>query len=164
MLDDDGVLDDDAILGGDDIVSARRAAGRGFWIVMVAIATICAVLLVAIFANRPLVNTIAQSESELRHALGEAQRQYAESGTFENADAVSLIAIDPQLRYTAADIASPGPGFVSVYASATVWAAAVRARTGACFWIKQAAGQDTKYGIGTVCTGTAALAADGPYW
>ncbi len=156
------MLDDDEILEALD--PGPRKSNRGFWLVVVATGTACAVLTVAIFANRPLVSTIAQSESELRHALGVAQQQYARSGTFDDADATSLVAIDPQLRYTAPDIASPGPGFVSVYSEATVWAAAVRARTGTCFYIKQVAGQNPRFGAGTLCTGRAALSANQPYW
>lgn len=158
------MLDDDDVLNAYEDELARTPSNRGFWLVVVSTATACAVLLVAIFANRPLVSTIAQSESELRHALEQAEGQFATAGTFESADAQGLTSIDRSLEYLPAQVPSGGPGYVSVYASSAVWAASVQARTGTCFYVRQEAGRDPAYGLGTVCTGEAALAADQPSW
>ena len=74
-------------------------------------------------------------------------------------------AIDDERDYVGPDEASSGPGSVSVYASANVWAAAVQARPQACFFIKQVIGEDTAYGVATGgCTGRAALSASGDQW
>ena len=64
-----------------------------------------------------------------------------------------------------ANTASTRPGQISVYASDTVWAAAVLVRPGACFYLKVDASKSiTRYGAGTTCTGVAALTADGGEW
>ena len=162
-----GVIDDDPRIGGDDLdeVGPRRS-NRGFWIIATATAMVGVVMVVAIFANRPLKDTIAHTESDLNGALALAQRIRSSSGTFAGADAESLAAVDEDdRRYVGADEASGGPGTVSVYASANVWAAAVEARPDACFFIKQAIGEDVAYGVATgTCTGRAALAARDDRW
>ena len=157
------MLDDDELLEGDDLAPAPPT-NRRFWIVVVAIATTCAVVLVALFANRPLVGSIARAESELRHARSLAEGRFADSGTFSQADADSLGRIDDSLTYVGGDVESDGAGTVSVYATATVWAAAVQARPRACFFIKLSAGQPVSYGAGETCTGEAALSANQDGW
>jgi hypothetical protein len=126
---------------------------------MVTLVTLCAVVLVAIFANRPLVGAIARAESELRRARTLADQRFADGGTYQDADATSLAQQDDRVSYVAGDVESSGPGTVSVYAGATEWAAAVQARPGACFFIARTAGGPVRYGAGTTCTGDAAARA-----
>jgi hypothetical protein len=126
---------------------------------MVTLLTLCAVVFVAILGNRPLVSAIARAESELRHARSLADQRFADGGTYQDADAASLARTDQGVAYVAGDVESPGLGTVSVYATATVWAAAVQARPGACFYIARSARGPARYGSGTTCTGEAAASA-----
>jgi hypothetical protein len=160
------VIDDDAAPGfePDDDLGSERPSNRGFWIVAVALGLTCVMLVLAIFANRPLKDSIAHTESDLDGALAKADSIHAETGTYTGADAAGLAAIDDARTYVPGDQGSTGPGSVSVEASATVWAAAVQVRPQACFFIKQEAGGATTYGVGTVCTGRAALAASDDRW
>ena len=158
------MLDDDELLGGEELEPAAPPSNRRFWLVVVAFATTCAVVLVALFANRPLVSSIARAQSELRHAESLAETRFADSGTFSQAGAESLARIDDSLTYVAGDVESGEAGTVSVYATATVWAAAVQARSHACFFIKRSAGEAVVYGAGETCTGLAALQANQDGW
>lgn len=165
MIDDDaltGAEDPDGGLDGDEPLPRSN---RTFWMIATALALACILMVVAIFANRPLKESIAHTEFDLNGALAHAQRIQAASGTFAGADAASLGAGDDERQYVGPDEASGGPGTVSVYASTGVWAAAVSARPDACFFIKQVVGEDTTYGVATgACTGRAALAATDDRW
>jgi hypothetical protein len=162
------VIDDDAAPASgfepDDDLEPIHRSNRGFWIVAVALGLTCVMLVLAIFANRPLKDSIAHTEFDLKGALAKADSIHAETGTFAGADAAGLTAADDTRTYLPGDQPSTGPGSVSVQASAAVWAAAVQARPQACFYIRQEAGVDTTYGVGTVCTGQAALAASDTQW
>ncbi len=72
--------------------------------------------------------------------------------------------MSPTWRSVPRDEASFGLDVVSVSSSDTVWAAAVQARPGACFYIRLGVGADPRYGAGTDCTGEAALLAADPRW
>ena len=148
MLDDDEILDE---------LEPARTSNRGFWLVIVALLTMSALLVGAIFANRPLVNAISGAESQLRHARSLADDEYAQGGTYTAADATSLSLADSGLNYVPGDVPSSGLGSVSVFATDSVWAAAVQARPHACFYIKREAGAGIRYGSGITCTGRAAV-------
>ncbi len=149
-------------LGGDEPLPRSN---RGFWVIATSLALVCIVMVVAIFANRPLKDTIAHTEFDLNGALARAQRIQSSSGTFSGADAASLAAGDDSRTYVGPDATSVGPGTVSVYTSSDVWAAAVQARPGACFFIRQAIGEGTAYAVAAgTCTGRAALAARDDQW
>jgi hypothetical protein len=156
--------DDDELIHGDELYPAGRTSNRRFWLVVVAFTTICAVVLVALFANQPLVSSIARAQFELRQAESLAEDRCGEGGSFSQADAESLARIDDSLTYVDGDVESRRAGTVSVYATATVWAAAVQARPDACFFIKRSADQGIRYGAGETCTGEAALGADQESW
>lgn len=161
------MIDDDELTGTGDLDGEEPLprSNRKFWVIATALALVCILMVVAILANRPLKDAIAHTESDLNAALARAQRIHATSGTFAGADAASLGAGDAERRYVGPDEASGGPGTVSVYASAGVWAAAVQARPDACFFIKQIAGEDTAYLVATgECTGRTALAAADDRW
>jgi hypothetical protein len=146
----------------------RRGSNRGFWIVVGAILAASAVLVVEIFANRPIANTIGRAQHDLRTAQAEALSLLAETGSFEAADAQTLDAArldGGALRVVGPDDDSSGLGEVSVYADPTTWAAAVRAGADACFQIKLVVGRDTPlYGVTSGCTGRAALGASDTRW
>jgi hypothetical protein len=163
------VIDDDARarVGGaeNEVESAPARSNRGFWVIATALVLVGIVMVVAIFANRPLKDTIAHTESDLNGALARARGIERSTGSFEGADAGSLASVDASRRYVGPDEPSGGPGTVSVYASEGAWAAAVQARPDACFFIKQEAGAETAYAVATgACTGRAALAATGDRW
>ena len=161
------MIDDDELTGAGDLdgEDPLPRSNRGFWIIATSLALVCILMVIAIFANRPLKDAIGHTESDLNGALARAQRVQSSSGTFTEADAASLAGGDDGRDYVGPDEASSGPGSVSVYASADVWAAAVQARPQACFFIKQVIGEDTAYGVASgACTGRAALEASADQW
>jgi len=145
-----------------DEVEARPRSNRGFWIIAVALLTASAIVLVAIFANRPLVGAIAHSEKSLRDALAQAERIRGDGGTFAQATSEDLSG--DGLTFIPGNQVSDDPATVSVHSTDTTWAAAVAARPNACFYIMQVAGEATRYGSGTTCTGDAALSANADGW
>ena len=166
MTDDDDILDAyERELDGADLIQPRRVSNRGFWVVAGTIGLGAIVLMVEIFANRPLVNAISRTENDLKTALRGAERIYAQGGSFTPADADALGAADADRRYVASDQPADQPGTVSVYASGDTWAASSPTRSGTCFSIKQVAGQDATYLVSDGdCTGIEALQADQDRW
>ena len=143
---------------------APRTSNRGFWLVAGTIAVAGVFLVVEIFANRPLKDTIGHAQRSLRTAQAAAEAIQARTGAFTEADPEGLAEEDASLRYLEAEAPSVGLDDVSVANSATGWAAAVQARRGACFYLRLTSGGDEFYGVGTVCTGLAALNASEPRW
>jgi hypothetical protein len=148
--------------------NGRRRAGRGFWIVLGSIVAVSAIFVGEIFAQRPIANTIGRAQHDLRLAELHARSVLAETGTFEEADAVALDEAridDGKMRAVGPDDVSSGLGEVSVYSDATTWAAAVSATPNGCFYLKLVVGRDDPlYGTGTECTGREALDAGDPRW
>jgi hypothetical protein len=132
------------------VVPEARRRNRGFWLVVVTMLLGGILLVVEIFANRPLVNSIGRAESDLTAAEGFATTVRNNSGSYAGADATGLQAADPTRRYLSQDQASSAPGQVSVLATSDSWAAATWVR-GGCFYIYLQAGQDPLYGGGTDC-------------
>lgn len=137
---------------------------RGFWVIAGTLLVGGLFLIVEIFANRPLANSIGHAQDTLRRAQAAAEIVHGRTGSFEEADAVALEEDFADLSFRQADEASVGLNDVSVAASETVWAAAVQTRPGACFYIRLGVGADPRYGAGTGCTGQAALLAADPRW
>jgi hypothetical protein len=157
----------DEILRADEGASGTdpaRRSNRGFWLVTGAIVVTCAFLLVEIFVNGPIKDTIAHAEATLRDAQAAAARVHDESGSYANADAGAMAAADPAHAYRAADAPSTGLDAVSVATSPGEWAAAVEARPEACFYLRITDAGQIFYGVGTVCTGEIALTASDPRW
>jgi hypothetical protein len=121
-------------------------------------------LVVEIVAQRPLANSIGAAQESLRRAQRAAEGVRGETGGFLEADAAGLAGAVPALTFRGAGEPSTGVRDVSVSASEDVWAAAVQARPGACFYLRLGVGEDPRYGAGEVCTGEAALEADQPRW
>ena len=167
MPDDDEIIESyERELGPEP--AHQRASNRGFWIVVATIVAASAILLVEIFANRPIADTIARAQHDLRVAQAAAEAVLVESGSFAGADAGSLAVqrLDgDELTVVGPDDASAGLGEVSVFADGTTWAAAVSARPNACFYLKLVVGRaEPLYGVGTRCTARAALDARDPRW
>jgi hypothetical protein len=158
----------------DDVIRAYEAelgpepvgprSNRGFWIVASTLLIGGVFLIVEIFVNRPLANSIGHAQDTLRRAQAAAEVVHDLTGSFEDADAEGLEADVPDLSFRSGTEASVGLDDVSVSASDTVWAAAVHARPGACFYIRIGVGADARYGAGTECTGDVAMLADDPRW
>ena len=166
MPDDDDILESyERELDGVPFQPLPRRSNRGFWMVAGTIGLGAVILMVEIFANRPMVNSISRTENDLKVSLRTAERIYSDGGSFTPADAVALSAAVDGRTFVDADRSASTPGTVSVYASGTTWAAASPTAQGTCFYLKQVAGQDTRYLVADGdCTGTEALGADQSQW
>jgi hypothetical protein len=158
--------DDDLIRTYDDELGPEPIprSNRGFWVIAGTLLVGSLFLVVEIFANRPLANSIGHAQDTLRRAQAAAEIVHSRTGSFRDADADVLEEDVPDLSFRPEDEASAGLDDVSVSASQTVWAAAVEARPGACFYIRLSVGADPRYGAGSQCTGEAALMANDPRW
>jgi hypothetical protein len=158
--------DDDLIRAYDDELGPEpiQRSNRGFWVIAGTLLVGGLFLLVQIFANRPLANSIGHAQDTLRRAQAAAEIVFSRTGSFEEADVEALSDDVTDLTFRSEDEASFGLDVVSVSSSDAVWAAAVQARPGACFYIRLGVGADPRYGAGTECTGEAALLADDPRW
>ncbi len=166
MPDDDDILEAyEAEFDGSTLEPMPRHANRGFWMVAGTMALGAVILLVEIFAHRPMVNAISRTENDLESALRTAERIYADGGTFTVADAEALGDADDARTYVDADRSATSPGIVSVYASGDTWAASSPTAQGTCFSVKQVAGEDTRYLVADgACTGIEALGATDTRW
>jgi hypothetical protein len=152
-------------LDGPPFEPLPRRSNRGFWMVAGTMALGAVVLMVEIFANRPMVNAISRTENDLKASLTAAERIYADGGSFTPADADALAAVVPDRTFVGAGRSASSPGTVSVYASGTTWAAASPTAQGTCFYLKQVAGTETLYMVADGdCTGDEALAAEEDRW
>jgi len=170
MREDDEIIEDYEREIDEDVPDpvVRRASNRGFWIVLGAIVAASAIIVVEIFANRPIADTIGRAQHDLRVGEAQARSVLVATGGFTDADAVALEAArldDGSLDVVGPDEVSSGLGEISVYADATTWAAAVSARPRACFYLKLVVGRDDPlYGVGTECTARQALDSRDPRW
>jgi hypothetical protein len=158
--------DDEIIRAYDDELGPepRPRSNRRFWLIAGAMALGGIVLVVEIFANRNIADTIGHAQHTLRQAQSGAELIRSRTGSYEEASAEELELDLPQLVFREAEDASFGLDVVSVAASETTWAAAVQARPGACFYIRLDVGSDPRYGSGSECTGEAALEAEDTRW
>ncbi len=125
---------------------------------MVPIALAASLLLVLIFANRPVAERASEftARHNLRTALEAARGIERRTGTLATADTLAMRDAASDLAFTDPDLASNNPEVISVFASDGVWTAAARAETGACFWIRTDATGAVATGRGSDCTGDAA--------
>jgi hypothetical protein len=137
---------------------------RGFWLVVGGIGLASVLLVAAILYNAPMKETIGHAEDTLRVAQAAAQRIHDSGGSFGSADAAALAAADPSHTYRGGTTPSIGLDDVSIATGPASWAAAVQARPGACFYLHLTDGGEVLYGVGTVCTGSAAMNATEPRW
>jgi hypothetical protein len=161
------VRDDDEVIASyeRELGDERRPSNRGFWMIVGTIAIGSVILLVEIFAHRPIANDIARTQRDLRVALNRAESLLADAGSLSGADADGLARAGGDLTFLGPDEGSRGPGQVSVYASSDAWAASVRSRTGTCFYVKRTSEGVTTYLIADgACTGREGLAATDDRW
>ena len=158
--DDDLIRSYDEELGPEPIPRSNK----GFWVVAGTMLVGGMFLIVEIFANRPLANSIGHAQDSLRRAQAAAEVISNRTASFEGADPASLEDDVSGLSFLPGDEDSFGLDVVSVSASEQGWAAAVQTRPGACFYIHLRVGEDARYGAGTECTGEAALLAEDPRW
>ena len=137
---------------------------RGFWLVVGGIGLASVLLVAAILYNAPMKETIGHAEDTLRVAQATAQRIHDSGGSFGSADAPALAAADPSHSYRDGATPSTGLDDVSIATGPASWAGAVQARPGACFYLHLTDGGAVFYGVGTVCTGSAAMNATDPRW
>jgi hypothetical protein len=158
--------DDEIIRAYDDELGPEPTprSNRRFWLVAGAMALGGIVLIVEIFANRNIADTIGHAQHTLRQAQAGAELIRSRTGSFEEAGAEELAQDLPELAFRDEGDASFGLDVVSVSASETTWAAAVQARPGACFYLRLDVGSDPSYGSGGECSGEAALQAEDTRW
>jgi hypothetical protein len=144
-IDDDVIRAYDAELGPEPMPRSNR----GFWIVAGTLLVGGVFLIVEIFANRPLANSIGHAQDTLRRAQAAAETIHSRTGSFQGAGAGALGEGVTRLSFRSGDESSAGLNDVSVSASDVAWAAAVQVRPGACFYIRLGAGADPLYGAGT---------------
>ena len=159
-VDDDLVLDDVEAAGA----PVSRGSRRGFWVVLGALVFAGIFVLIEIFANFGVKDTIAHAEHSLRLAEAAADRVKQADGSYAGADDVRLTTVEPTLQWNPGDAPSDGLQSVSVATAGSAWGAAVQARPGACFYLHLTDDGSVLYGVGTVCTGQEALQASDPRW
>jgi hypothetical protein len=93
-------------------------------------------------------------------ALTAARAAFTEHRSYLHAGPAQLSALRP--GYTFVDGPSTTPRVVSVASTADTWAAAVQDPGGTCYWIRVTSAGDISRGIGTECTGAAALSPPAP--
>jgi hypothetical protein len=135
---------------------------HGFGIVMGIMILASVLLVVAIVANRGMKDHIAHGQFTLRQASAAALRIHDRDGSFGGADAAGMTGEDPARTYVGPETASRDLDQVSVSVAGDEWAAAVRVNE-ACFYLRLV-GDETRYGVGSICTGAEALSADEDRW
>jgi hypothetical protein len=158
----------EAVLDGlateDDPAPPRRTGGRGFWVVIAALGFASVFVVVEIFANFGMKDTIAHAEHSLDVAQSAAVQVQEADGSYAGADHVRLAAVEPSLHWAPGTEASTSLYQVSVAVAGPDWGAAVQARPGACFYLHLNDDGTILYGVGTICTGQEALRATDPRW
>ena len=146
--------------------AAARRSNRGFWLVVGLMAAASAVLLILILLNRPAAERASEftARDNLRTALAAAETVRGQEGSFAAASAPRLRQAETDLLFIDPDEASNNAEVISVLATDSMWAAAARAETGACFWVRARPARPTVYGGGTDCSGQAAGAAVPAAW
>jgi hypothetical protein len=102
----------------------------------------------------------ASAEEAIGLALAAAEVAFSTHGSFLDATPARLTSLQP--GYSFVDGPSTTPEIVSVAATADTWAAAVQGYGGTCFWVRAAALGNVTHGIGSDCTGAAALSPPPP--
>lgn len=110
--------------------------------------------------SRTSASTDAKAEEAVGVALSAAKLAFSEHGSFLGATPARLSALQPD--YIFVDGPSTTPEIVSVAATADSWAAAVQGFSGTCVWVRAATSGDVTRGIGSDCTGAAALSPPSP--
>jgi hypothetical protein len=158
---DDTLLADELT---DDGAPLPRRNGRSAWIVFAALGFACVFVVVEIFANLGIKDSIGHAEQTLTVAQAAAARVAAADGTYQDADHLRMAAVEPSIQWIAGGEQATGVNEVSVATSNGDWGAAIEARPGACFYLHVTSEGTTFYGVGISCTGQEALRATDPRW
>ena len=145
-------------------LAVRRPSNRGFWLVAGSLLLACVLLVVEIFANHDIGDSISHAEHSLRVASAAAQAGFDRDGSYAAADAAAHTRRTPSLTFVDGDRPSTGLDQLSIVASDDGWAATVQTRPGACFYLRRTSGGDVFYGVGTGCAGRDALSAADTQW
>ncbi len=97
------------------------------------------------------------AKSALRTALTAANVVFTDSQSFAAADSAALTTAEGSLAYVATAVVSSAPKTISVSATASGWAGAVKSDSGTCFLIATTAAGIVTYGTTATpanCTGT----------
>jgi hypothetical protein len=148
----------------DDGAPMPRGRGRSAWIVFAALGFACVFVVVEIFANLGVKDSIGHAEETLTVAQAAAGRVATADGSYSDADHLRLTAVEPSLDWIAGGDQATGINEVSVATANGDWGAAVEARPGACFYLHLTSDGGTFYGVGVSCTGEEALQASDPRW
>jgi len=106
--------------------------------------------------DRPIeVSTDQDAVEATEIALAASKVAFLEHRSFLDAGPAQLSALQP--GYTFVDGPSTAPEIVSVAATPHTWAASVRGPGGTCFWVRATSAGGVTHGIGSECTGSAAL-------
>jgi hypothetical protein len=158
-------VDDDTLTSttpAPDADAPARRSNRGFWLVAGAIGVSCVFVLIEIFANFGMKDTIAHAEHTLTTAQA-AIGAVAASGA-GGITPTRMTAAEPTLLWVEGDRESTDLEVVSLATEGQAWGLAVQAKPGACFYLHQTGSGQILYGVGTVCTGQEALQATDPRW
>ena len=148
----------------DDGAPNPRGRGRSSWVVFAALGFACVFVVVEIFANLGIKDSIGHAEQTLTIAQAAAGRVSAADGDLNGADHTRMEAVEPSLQWIAGTDQATGLNEVSIATQNGEWGAAVEARPGACFYLHLTGDGGTFYGVGTTCTGQEALQATDPQW
>jgi hypothetical protein len=158
-------VDDDVLTSTTPAPDADApAAGRrhGFWLVAGAIGLASMFVVIEIFANFGVKDTIAHAEFSLRKAetaVGTVQDAGSDTLT-----PTHMTSVEPTLLWVDGDRPSTGLQEVSLATDGAAWGLAVQVKPGACFYLHHTAAGQVFYGAGTLCTGEQALRATDPRW
>jgi hypothetical protein len=148
------------------VSAVSRPSNRGFWLIVGPMVGLSAVLLLLILLNRPAAHRASEftARHNLRTSLAAARAIERTTGTLAAADTLAMRTQATDLAFTDPDLSSNNPDVISVFATDGVWAAAARAETGACFWIRTDPSGDVQTGRGTDCSAQAAATETPAAW
>lgn len=157
---DDDVLTSTTPAPDADAPVARRR--HGFGLVAGAIGLVCVFVLIEIFANFGVKDSIAHAQFSLRKA--ETAITSVRDAGGDTITPTHMATVEPRLRWVVGDTTSTGLDEISLATDGLAWGAAVQVRPGACFYLHHTASDEVFYGAGTVCSGDEALRATDPRW
>lgn len=150
-----------------EVVRTRRS-NRGFWW-FVGITAVAGVVLVAlIVVSRPQARrgAVSYAQTNVHRVIDEVEAIRQQDG-LAAATKVRLQGVLTDLLFIDPDQSSNDSEVVSVFATKRVWAEAVRADTGTCFWARiesWSASSAPVFGTSTDCSANHASAAKANGW